>query len=59
MKAGFATAPDYAAINTPVSASGIPTDQVINLTDRVKPDGTLDWTPPMGAPGRSCALAGR
>jgi hypothetical protein len=46
-KAGFATLPDYYAAATP-STGGIAPDKVIDLTDRLRPDGTLDWTPPPG-----------
>lgn len=46
-KAGFATLPDYDAAATPV-AEGIAPGRVIDLTDRLRPDGTLDWTPPPG-----------
>ncbi|WCT79189.1 glycosyl hydrolase [Novosphingobium humi] len=47
-KAGFATVPDYAAIDTPIAAQGVAPDDIVDLTGRVKPDGTLDWTPPAG-----------
>lgn len=49
-KAGFATVPDYYAITTPAEAVGsapVPGD-VIDLTRHLRPDGTLDWTPPAG-----------
>lgn len=46
-KAGFATLPDYYAAATP-SAEGIAPGRVIDLTSRLRPDGTLDWTPPPG-----------
>ncbi len=46
-KAGFATTLDYNAIPTP-EAPALPENAVIDLTSRMKPDGTLDWTPPPG-----------
>ncbi|MDB5365328.1 MAG: Alpha-L-arabinofuranosidase precursor [Rhodospirillales bacterium] len=51
-KAGFAIAPDYYAIATkPDAAPGTAVDasNVVILTDRMQPDGTLDWTPPPGS----------
>lgn len=51
-KAGFTTAPDYAALDTPpltpMAADGVPMGDVVDLTSRVRPDGTLDWTAPAG-----------
>lgn len=48
-KAGYAVARDYYALSAGVpDQAGIPSRQVLNLTDRMKPDGTLDWTPPRG-----------
>lgn len=47
-KAGFATVPDYAALDTPIAADGVPIGDVVDLTGRVKADGTLDWTAPAG-----------
>jgi hypothetical protein len=46
-KAGFATLPDYYAAATP-STQGTARGKVIDLTERLRPDGTLDWTPPPG-----------
>ncbi|WP_298194194.1 glycosyl hydrolase [Novosphingobium sp.] len=46
-KAGFATTLDYNAIPTP-DAPAIPEGAVIDLTSRMQPDGSLDWTPPKG-----------
>ncbi|WP_343527498.1 glycosyl hydrolase [Sphingomonas sp.] len=48
-KAGYSIVPDYAAL-PPVGdgATGPAADETIDLTDRMKPDGTLDWTPPPG-----------
>jgi hypothetical protein len=50
-KAGFAIAPDNYAIATPPDvdpASVVASSDVQILTDRMRPDGTLDWTPPPG-----------
>lgn len=49
-KAGFAIVPSYYAIPTPASATlgAVPANRVLNLTDRLRPDGMLDWTPPPG-----------
>jgi len=49
-KAGFATAPDLYELGTSsVSDSyAISPDDVIDLTAKLHPDGTLDWTPPEG-----------
>jgi hypothetical protein len=49
-KAGFATVPDYYAIDTPVgdAALAVSKADVIDLTAKMRPDGTLDWTPPAG-----------
>ncbi|MEI6642783.1 MAG: glycosyl hydrolase [Novosphingobium sp.] len=46
-KAGFATTLDYDAIPTP-DAPALPAGAVIDLTGKLQPDGTLDWTPPKG-----------
>ncbi|BEV02524.1 glycosyl hydrolase [Novosphingobium olei] len=49
-KAGFAIERDYYALGTPDSAAaGIDPAKVIDLTARMKPDGSLDWTPPKGS----------
>ncbi|MCS0630254.1 glycosyl hydrolase [Telluria mixta] len=47
-KAGFAAASDYYALDTPADARGVPLRDVIDLTSRLRPDGTLDWTAPPG-----------
>jgi hypothetical protein len=49
-KAAFGTVPDLYSILTP---SYEPNDvivrgKVVNLTSKMRPDGTLDWTPPAG-----------
>ncbi|HEY2033145.1 MAG TPA: glycosyl hydrolase [Rhizomicrobium sp.] len=50
VKADYGIVPDYYAITTAPAASGtvIPQADVVVLTGRMKPDGTLDWTPPPG-----------
>ena len=49
-KAAFATLPDlYSAATREVPAATVtPRSDVIDLTAKMKPDGTLDWTPPAG-----------
>jgi hypothetical protein len=49
-KAGFAIARDYDALagSTDAREAGIAPDRVIDLTTRLRPDATLDWTPPKG-----------
>lgn len=49
-KAGFATVADYYALRQPGGAEpvGIDPARVIDLTGRMRPDGSLDWTPPAG-----------
>ncbi|MFC4314210.1 glycosyl hydrolase [Steroidobacter flavus] len=49
-KAGYAVAENYYALATaPVdSADAVPLDRVIDLTQKMQPDGTLAWTPPAG-----------
>ena len=48
-KAGFALAMDYYALTGPGDgASGVAPASVIDLTGRMKSDGSLDWTPPKG-----------
>jgi hypothetical protein len=49
-KAGFASLPDYYAVPTPAVGPRDVIDRlsVIDLTSRMKADGTLDWTPPKG-----------
>ena len=49
-KAGFAPTPGLGALGTPAvaPADATPSDGVIDLTARMRPDGTLDWTPPPG-----------
>ncbi|PLK26435.1 glycosyl hydrolase [Novosphingobium sp. TH158] len=46
-KAGFELEPDYHILSKDVpDMAGIAPGSVVNLTGRMKPDGTLDWTPP-------------
>lgn len=48
-KAGFATVLDYHALSRDVpDMDGVDPGRVIDLTQRMRPDGTLDWTPPPG-----------
>jgi hypothetical protein len=48
-KAGFSVERDYYALSSDVAqADGVAPTRVIDLTSHMKPDGTLDWTPPKG-----------
>jgi uncharacterized glyoxalase superfamily protein PhnB len=49
-KAGFTTLPDLYEFATPEApaADAIRKSDVIDLTAKMRPDGTLDWTPPPG-----------
>lgn len=48
-KAGFALVPDYYALpRVADGATGADPKSVINLTGKLRPDGSLDWTPPAG-----------
>jgi hypothetical protein len=49
-KAAFANFPDLYAVATPqfTAADAIRKQDVIDLTSKMKSDGTLDWTPPAG-----------
>jgi hypothetical protein len=48
-KAGFAIEMDYYALGQPdAAAPAIDPASVVDLTNRLRPDGTLDWTPPKG-----------
>jgi len=49
-KAGFSSAPGLYAVATPDVSAGdvVSKADVIDLTSKMKPDGTLDWTPPAG-----------
>jgi hypothetical protein len=50
VKAGYGTVPDYHAIAARGTTAA--TTRAIDLSGRVKPDGTLDWTPPKGSAWR-------
>lgn len=47
-KAGFALSSDYYSLATPGGQGAIRGRKVVDLTSRMRPDGTLDWTPPKG-----------
>ena len=49
-RAGYANARDFYAISDPDVAPEfvVPQADVIDLTGKMKADGTLDWTPPAG-----------
>ncbi|MBV1686700.1 glycoside hydrolase [Novosphingobium sp. G106] len=48
-KAGFELAQDYYGLATSApDSAGVAPAAVIDLTSRLKSDGTLDWTPPKG-----------
>ncbi|MEJ6009576.1 glycosyl hydrolase [Novosphingobium aquae] len=48
-KAGFELERDYYKLSTDVAdAAGVAPSSVIDLTSRLKADGSLDWTPPKG-----------
>jgi hypothetical protein len=49
-RAGYANARDFYAIRDPQVAAQfvVPQADVVDLTGKMKPDGTLDWTPPDG-----------
>lgn len=51
-KAGFATANDYYTLDAGVDSSeaGVPASAIIDLSNKVAADGTLNWTPPKGQP---------
>ncbi len=49
-RAGYANARDFYAIRDPQVAPQfiVPQADVVDLTGKMQPDGTLDWTPPAG-----------
>lgn len=49
-KAGFAVETDYYALEDagPADEKGVAPSAVFDLTSRLRPDGSLDWTPPAG-----------
>ncbi|MEC3911827.1 glycosyl hydrolase [Sphingobium sp. CR2-8] len=53
-KAGYAIVPDYNKLSDGVAAAVTAVDpaKVIDLTDRLRPDGRLDWTAPNGSDWR-------
>lgn len=48
VKAGFAAALDYGALHDDGTGPGINPKSVVDLTDRLRSDGVIDWTPPAG-----------
>lgn len=56
-KAAFELEPDYYALSKNIGESaGVDPAKVLNITDKMKPDGTLDWTPPKGSNWRVLRL---
>ncbi|MDR6639466.1 glycosyl hydrolase [Paenarthrobacter nitroguajacolicus] len=48
-KAGFAPVPDFYALEGgPYEAAAVQPEEVIDLSDRLQQDGTLDWEPQQG-----------
>ena len=49
-RAGYANARDFYAIRDPNVAPEfiVPQAEIVDLTGKMQPDGTLDWTPPAG-----------
>jgi len=49
-KAGFSAATGLYGMATPAAPAGaaVPKGDIVDLTSRMKSDGTLDWTPPAG-----------
>jgi hypothetical protein len=49
-KAGFAALPDLYSLATPAvpARDVVGRNDVVDLTSKMRPDGTLDWTPPPG-----------
>lgn len=49
-KAGFGVAPEDETLRTPAVTPGaaIASKDILDLTSKLRPDGTLDWTPPKG-----------
>lgn len=54
VKAGFAIVADYNRLSDGAAQSGPAVDpaRVVDLTSRLRPDGTLDWTAPKGSQWR-------
>jgi hypothetical protein len=64
VKAGFAIVPDYYGLDGDVGGDtqGIAPADVVDLTNKMRPDGTLHWTPPKGTwrvIRLCCSLTGR
>ncbi|MDF8333871.1 glycosyl hydrolase [Novosphingobium cyanobacteriorum] len=56
-KAGFAIERDYYALGQPdAETRGVDPATIVNLTGKLRPDGTLDWTPPKGSAWRIVRL---
>ncbi|MET0364111.1 MAG: glycosyl hydrolase [Sphingobium sp.] len=57
-KAGFALVSDYNRLSAGAAQDGPAVDpaSVVNLTDRLRPDGTLDWNAPKGSDWRILRL---
>ena len=47
-KAGFEVSHDYYALATPAVQGALKTGDVVELTDKLRADGSLDWRPPRG-----------
>ena len=49
-KAGFSTVDDYHALDAGVDAgeAGVASSAIVDLSGKMRPDGTLAWTPPAG-----------
>src|SRR5262249_18490456 len=47
-KAAFTPSGDLEKFVTPNTTDAIPTSAVVDLTAKMKPDGTLEWNPPAG-----------
>ena len=47
-KAGFQVSHDYYALATPAERSALRTSDVVDLTSKLRADGSLDWTAPRG-----------
>lgn len=51
-KAGYTILPDYGVLKPVGNGDAVDPAKVIDLTDRLRPDGTLDWTAPKGSDWR-------
>jgi hypothetical protein len=49
-KAGFAILPDLYSLSTPAvkEKDAVSKSSIVDLTTKMRPDGTLEWTPPAG-----------